>query len=151
MEKPPLQDKPALRIERTYAVAPEKVWHAWTNPQALSRWFGPGDPSSVTRADMDVREGGRYDIAFKTQDGEEHNVSGTYQEVVANRKLVFSWAWRSTPERMSLVTLTFTPVRGGTALTFLHERFFDEAARDGHLRGWSATFLKLDHELPLLA
>lgn len=151
MEKGSLQDKPALRIERTYAVTPEKVWHAWTDPQALSKWFGPGEASSVTRADMNVREGGRYDIAFRTQDGEEHNVSGIYEEVQVHRKLVFSWAWRSTPERVSRVTITFAPVRGGTALRFLHERFFDEAARDGHLRGWSATFVKLDQELPLLA
>jgi uncharacterized protein YndB with AHSA1/START domain len=29
-------------LERLYPVAPEKVWRAWTDPQALSRGFGPG-------------------------------------------------------------------------------------------------------------
>jgi uncharacterized protein YndB with AHSA1/START domain len=151
MEKGALQDKPTLSINRTYAVSAEKVWHAWTDPQALTQWFGPGEPSSVTLADMDVRAGGRYHIAFKTQDGEEHHVSGIYQEVVEARKLVFTWAWQSTPERVSLVTVALAPVAGGTELRFLHERFFDETARDNHQRGWSGTFAKLDHYLAVLS
>ena len=70
-----------------YPVAPDKVWRAWTEPQALSHWFGPGDPDSVTRAELDLRVGGRLRISFRTQDGEEHDVSGVYQEVVENRRL----------------------------------------------------------------
>ena len=31
--------------------------------------------------------------------------SGVYREVCPNEKLVFTWAWRSTPERESLVTV----------------------------------------------
>ncbi|MEP6790017.1 MAG: SRPBCC domain-containing protein [Ramlibacter sp.] len=135
---------PELRLSRHYPAAPEKVWRAWTDPQALSRWFGPGDTESVTRAELDVRVGGRYHIAFRTTDGEEHDVSGVYEEVEQNRKLVFSWAWKSTPERVSLVSIELTPVPGGTQLDFVHSRFFDQAARDGHERGWTGTFAKLD-------
>lgn len=138
------QDRPSLSIVRHYAVAPEKVWRAWTDPQALSRWFGPGEPNSVTRADVDVRSGGRYHIAFRTQDGEGHDVSGTYQEVVENRRLSFTWAWKSTPDRVSLVTLELRPTEKGTELDFRHDRFFDQQARDNHERGWTATFAKLD-------
>ncbi len=142
---PVAKKSPELRISRTYPAAPEKVWRAWTDPKALSRWFGPGDNNSVTRAEMDVRPGGRYDIAFRTQDGQEHNVAGTYQEVDEPKKLSFSWAWKSTPERVSRVTIELAPVAGGTELKFLHEQFFDQAARDDHNRGWTATFAKLDH------
>ena len=141
------QDRPSLSITRHYAVAPEKVWRAWTEPQALSRWFGPGEPGSVTRAELDVRKGGRYDIAFRTQDGEEHGVSGTYQEVVENRRLSFTWAWRTTPDRVSLVTIELRPTAQGTELDFRHDRFFDQQARDNHERGWTATFAKLDEFL----
>jgi len=140
----PVDEKPQLRLTRCYAVAPARVWRAWTDPQALSAWFGPGEPNSVTLAELDVRPGGRYRIRFHTQDGEEHEVSGIYEEVVAERRLVFSWAWRSTPERVSRVTLGLRPVGAGTELDFLHERFFDEAARDGHQRGWTATLVKLE-------
>jgi uncharacterized protein YndB with AHSA1/START domain len=138
------QDKPSLRISRSYPVAPEKVWRAWTEPQALSRWFGPDNTDSVTRAELDVRVGGSYRIAFRTKDGEEHGVSGVYQEVVENRKLAFTWAWKSTPERVSLVTIELRPTAQGTEMDFRHDRFFDQAARENHERGWMATFAKLD-------
>jgi uncharacterized protein YndB with AHSA1/START domain len=144
MAQSPLETKPSLSITRHYPVAPEKVWRAWTDPQALSHWFGPGEADSVTRAELDVRPGGRYRIAFRTQDGEEHEVSGEYQEVETNRKLAFTWAWKSTPERVSLVTVEMRPSGEGCELNFLHERFFDRQARDNHERGWTGTFEKLD-------
>jgi uncharacterized protein YndB with AHSA1/START domain len=140
------QDKPSLHLTRRYPASPEKVWRAWTDPQALSAWFGPGG-ASVTQAEMDVRVGGRYTIAFRTQDGEQHRVSGVYEEVQANRKLCFTWAWQSTPERVSLVTIELRPAGEGTELEFRHDRFFDEAARASHERGWTATLEKLEQFL----
>lgn len=134
----------SLIIERTYDASPEEVWQAWTDPQALTRWFGPENTRSVVRAELDVRAGGRYCIAFDTTDGEAHEVSGTYREAHRPHKLVFTWAWRSTPERESLVTITFNADGAGTRLVFRHEQFFDEAARQGHARGWSGAFRKLD-------
>jgi uncharacterized protein YndB with AHSA1/START domain len=138
------QEKPELRLTRRYPVSAEKVWRAWTDPQALSQWFGPGDTQSVTLAELDVREGGRYRIRFRTQDGEEHQVSGAYQVVEPHQRLVFSWAWQSTPDRISQVTVLLREVDGGTELDFRHEQFFDEAARVNHTRGWTGTFAKLD-------
>jgi uncharacterized protein YndB with AHSA1/START domain len=99
---------------------------------------------TVTLAELDVRQGGRYHIRFHTPDGETHDVSGVYQEVVLHRKLVFSWAWKSTPQRVSRVTVRMHPVHDGTELDFLHEMFFDQAARDGHERGWTTTLEKLE-------
>ena len=40
MARPATDEKPSLRLERRYPVAPEKVWRAWTDPKALSAWFG---------------------------------------------------------------------------------------------------------------
>lgn len=136
--------KPELRIVRRYPVACEKVWHAWTDPQALSQWFGPGEPNSVTLAELDVRPGGRYRIRFHTPDGEEHEVAGTYQTVELYRELVFSWAWHSTPERVSRVSVQLRPVDGGTELDVRHAQFFDQLARDNHARGWAGAVAKLD-------
>lgn len=138
------QDRPSLTFTRHYAVAPEKVWQAWTDVRALSCWFGPGAANSVTRAELDLRAGGRYAIAFRTSDGEEHAVSGEYQEVVPHRRLSFTWAWQSTPHRVSLVTIILTPSGAGTDLSLRHDRFFDQQAADNHRRGWSGTLAKLD-------
>jgi uncharacterized protein YndB with AHSA1/START domain len=73
-----------------------------------------------------------------------------FREVVPNEKLVFTWAWRSTPERESLVTVELRPDGSGTLLTLTHEQFFDEAARDRHQHGWTATLERLDAMLPNL-
>jgi uncharacterized protein YndB with AHSA1/START domain len=133
-----------LEIVRNYGAPPERVWQAWTDPQALSRWFGPGPVDCVTRAQLDVRAGGRYDIAFRTPDGEEHRVFGVYEEVSAPRVLSFTWAWQSTPDRVSFVRVELQPDGAGTRMAFRHDRFFDRAARDNHERGWMATLAKLD-------
>jgi uncharacterized protein YndB with AHSA1/START domain len=132
-----------LRIRRIYAVAPEKVWRAWTDPQALRRWFGPGEADSVTSAELDVRIGGRYRIAFLAPDGVEHVAAGVYQEVVEDRRLVFSWTRHGMLDLASQVTIELRPVPAGTELDFLHE-FPDVAAREDHQRGWLPTFAKLE-------
>ena len=133
----------ALEITRRYEAPPERVWQAWTDPRALSRWFGPGEPGSVSQADLDVRPGGHYTIAFRTPDGEEHRVTGRYETVDAPRRLAFSWAWQSTPGRVSFVALEFAADGAGTLMRFRHDRFHDPAARVDHERGWTATLGKL--------
>ena len=146
MAKPaaPAKERPSLTLRRHYPVAAEKVWRAWTDPQALKAWFGPEEIVSVPLAEVDLRVGGRFRVTMLAADGETHDVSGVYQELVPNRKLVFSWAWRSTPERVSRITLDLHAVEGGTELAFVQDRFFDPAARDNHARGWTGTFAKLD-------
>jgi len=144
--EPSLAEKPFLSLERHYAAAPEKVWRAWTDPEAIKRWWGPGTPHDpVSLAQLDVRVGGRFRIVFGGPKGTDHEVQGVYKEVVPNRKLVFTWTWpNSTPERESLVTILFKPEGGGTELAFRHEQLFDEAVRDNHRRGWSESLAKLD-------
>jgi len=145
MEKAGLGQKPSLRLARHYPATPEKVWRAWTDAEALKRWWGPDAADRVSVAELDVRVGGRFRIVFGGPRGIEHEVQGVYKEVVPPRKLVFTWTWpNTTPERESVVTLLFKAVDAGTELDFRHEQFFDEAARDGHRRGWSAALDKLD-------
>jgi len=139
-----LATKPSLALQRHYPVAPEKVWRAWTDAEAVKRWWGPGPGEPVSLAELDVRVGGRFRIVFGGPDGKMHECAGTYQEVVPNRKLVFTWSWpNSTPERVSVVTIIFKEVDGETDLLFKHEQLFDEKARDDHKRGWSASLDKL--------
>jgi len=95
-------------------------------------------------AEVDLRVGGRFRVTMHAADGETHDVSGTYLELVPNRKLVFSWAWRSTPERQSRVTVRIEPDAEGCELVLMHEQFFDTAARDAHRHGWTGALVKLE-------
>jgi len=105
--------------------------------------MGPGEVH-VLSAENDARVGGCYHWVMKAPNGEEHDVSGVYREVVPDEKLVFTWAWKSTPERESVVTLTFKPDGAGTLMTLMHEQFFDEQARDSHQGGWNGAMEKLE-------
>lgn len=138
MEATHLVDKPSLTLTREYAAPPEKVWRAWTDPQALKQWWTDSSDGKVSVAELDVRVGGRYRICFGGADGNQNECAGTYQEVAKPKKLSFTWSWpRTTPDRVSLVTILFNAKGTGTELVMKHERFFDEKARDGHQRGWT--------------
>ena len=144
----PTPERPSLTLRRHFRVSPAKVWRAWTDPQALKHWFGPEEIIDVPLAEVDLRVGGRFRVTMRAADGETHDVSGTYLEVVPERKLVFSWAWRSTPERESRVTVQLEPDAGGCELVLMHEQFFDQAAREAHEHGWSGALVKLENWLP---
>jgi uncharacterized protein YndB with AHSA1/START domain len=100
--------KPSLTLKRRLKAPPEKVFAAWIDPEKVMRWMGPGDGNAVS-VECDARVGGRYRWVMRAPDGEEHDVSGVYREVVPSEKLVFTWAWKSTPERESLVTVLLKP------------------------------------------
>jgi uncharacterized protein YndB with AHSA1/START domain len=142
-----LAARPSLTLTRRFSAAPEKVYAAWADPQRLMQWFGPAavEEGSV-KADIDLRVGGRYRISFSAN-GNYNEVGGVYREVVPNQKLVFSWAWHSTPERESLVTISIRPEGSGTLLVFNHAQFVDEKARDNHQRGWTELLAKLESYL----
>ncbi|MBZ0140463.1 MAG: SRPBCC domain-containing protein [Pseudorhodoplanes sp.] len=139
-----LAAKPSLTLKRRLNARPEKAYAAWTQAAQLARWFGPeGTQDGSIRAELDVRAGGRFRVSFRTGDGEYHEVGGVYREVVPNERLAFTWAWHTTPERESVVTVTFKPDGEGTILTLHHAQFFDQPARDGHERGWTGALAKL--------
>jgi uncharacterized protein YndB with AHSA1/START domain len=135
--------KPSLTIRRHFNAAPSRVYKAWTEPAQIARWFGPGG-SVVLESAFETHAGGRFMIHARGAKGEDHRVSGTVQQVVPDEKVVYTWAWQSTAERQSLVTVEFKPDGDGTLLILTHEQFFDDDARDRHNVGWSAVLDKLD-------
>lgn len=145
MPNNPLEERPSFSITRHYNASPEKVWHAWTDPEAMKRWWRPDATFSTPVTAADVRVGGRFRVLMISPEGTEHDVSGVYLEVIPNRKLVFTWVWKETPERETLVTLTLRPSGNGTELELKHEHFFDTGDRDSHQEGWSGSLALLEH------
>jgi uncharacterized protein YndB with AHSA1/START domain len=141
-----MSEKPSLTLTRRIKAPAEKVYKAWTVPSEISRWFGRAG-THCDEVKADVRVGGCYAILSHTADGGEHRVGGIYREIVENKKLVFTWAWRTTPERESLVTVLFESKGVETELTLIHENFFDADARERHRMGWSGS---LDHLVAVL-
>jgi uncharacterized protein YndB with AHSA1/START domain len=135
--------KPSLTIKRRFKAPPAKVFAAFTDPEKVKHWMGPGEMKAV-HAESDTRIGGRYRWVMQAPSGEQHDVGGVYREVVANEKLVFTWTWKDTPERESIVTVELKPDGDGTLLTLTHEQFFDEDVRDRHQGGWNGALDKME-------
>jgi uncharacterized protein YndB with AHSA1/START domain len=135
--------KPSLTLKRHLNAAPAKVFAAWTDPEKVKHWMGPGEVK-VLRVESDPRPGGSFRWVMRSPDGETHDVSGVYREVVPDRKLVFTWAWITMPERESLVTVDIKPDGDGSLLTLTHEQFFDADARDRHQGGWTGALDKME-------
>lgn len=121
----------------------ERVYAAWTDTEMLRKWFCPGPTMSVPEAELDVREGGSYRILMQNADGETWSPSGTYEKVVPNRQLIFSWRWRDS-ELTTRVTVDLRALSDSrTELTLTHEGFPDDATRESHYEGWDGCLTRL--------
>lgn len=141
-----IASQPSVTMVRRIKASPAKVYAALTKPELMLRWWGP-DAGPTLSAQADVRPGGRFSVVFRLMNGEEHNPTGVYQEVVPDQTLVFTWEWPGLPERVSRVTFQLRPIDSGTELTLIHEQLPDEAARHSHRQGWSGFLDKLSNFL----
>ena len=142
-----IDESTRLEIRRVLRAPVAAVYAAWTDPPQVSQWMAPSDDFGPTEATLDVRVGGRYRIVMRGPDGEMHRVGGVYEEVIPNRRLVYTWAWESTPERQSRVTVEFRAAGEGTELLLVHDRFVDTEARDKHQHGWQGCLVRFERYL----
>ncbi len=133
----------ALTLNRVIRAPREKVFAAWTEPEQLKQWWGPG-PVTCPEAHVDLREGGSYRIANLEQDGSITWIEGTFERVRKPEELVYTWSVSIVPGGPTLVRVMFLPHADGTELVLTHERFAVEAVRDMHLQGWNGCIDKLE-------
>jgi uncharacterized protein YndB with AHSA1/START domain len=140
LERLLLAERPKLTFKRIYPVAPEKVWRAWTDAQALRQWFGQAEAPGWI-GELDVRVGGRLRIVLRDPEGIYHDIRGVYREVAPHRRLVFTWNIHDAPpEAESVVSIVLSPVPGGTELEFTLDPVFDPRAADG----WRGALKRLE-------
>jgi uncharacterized protein YndB with AHSA1/START domain len=69
-----------LYYERTFDAPREAVWKAFTDPEAVPRWWGPhGTTTKVV--EMDVRPGGKWRYVSSAADRDDVTFYGEYLEV----------------------------------------------------------------------
>jgi uncharacterized protein YndB with AHSA1/START domain len=131
-----------LRLTRTFPAPCEKVFRAWTDPNALKRWAAPGERTAPV-VEVDLRPGGRYRIDMRAPDGSVDRVTGVYRTVDPPHRLVYTWYWETKPEMgETLVTVEFQAQAGATQVTLTHERFPNNEVRDRHEHGWGGCMDK---------
>lgn len=132
-----------LTINRVIRAPPERVFSAWTLPELLTQWWGPGSVS-CPEAYVDLREGGDYRLANLERDGSIVWISGRFELVRAPEEIVYTWNVSVVPGEATLVRVKFLPHPEGTELILTHERFAVEAIRDMHFQGWGGCLDKLE-------
>lgn len=140
---------PALVLARIYDAPRERVYAAWTDPNLLITFLGPGNVKAGD-IDMEVRIGGGYRLVMVQEDGERMPVRGVYRDVRPPERLSMTWVWEEddpADEHETLLTLEFFDRGGKTELVLTHEQFARGESRTGHERGWTAILDQLGSAL----
>lgn len=134
-----------VRMAQTIAGPRKEVFRAWTEPEELKKWFGPGE-FTISSAEMDLRPGGEYLIVMQPPQGDGMKLTGAFLEIDPPARLVFTWSWRhvwaEAPD--SVVILEFNEVAEGTEIVLTHGDFDSEDGGAPYRMGWEGGFAKLE-------
>lgn len=151
-------------LERTFDAPREMVWRAWTDPELLSRWYGPGIETIIH--DFDLQPGGAWLNEMRW--GENADFSKmVFQEVTQAEKLVWhhsstdaDWNIISSPmmadwPRVLLTTVTFEDSGDKTNVRLSQipmdatdaEIACFAAMMDGMSKGWGGGYKIIDEIL----
>lgn len=139
-------------ISRIFDAPREMVWQAWTNPDHISSWWGPGG-FSAPPCEIDLRPGGQFRIDLNGPDGNIYPCKGTFREVVEPERIVYDGPAGETPgcgaglPPDATVTVTFADQNSKTRLT-IHTVLASEADRaaarsEGFIEGWEQSLDRL--------
>ena len=115
----------------------------------LKRWWAAQPTWTTPLAEVDVREGGRYRLSMRTDEGEVHTVGGKYTEIRPPERLSYTWAWEDGPEPVmagsesTLVVVDFID-GDGTIVRLSHSGFVNEEISAMHAHGWEAVLANLE-------
>ncbi|WP_442602422.1 SRPBCC family protein [Paenibacillus sp. KN14-4R] len=108
-------------VERTYAASPERVYQAWSDPIAKSKWFSKPDI-------FDFQVGGREYSSGGPPEGPIFTFNASYQELVPEQRIVYTYTLDSNGTRISvsITSVELIKVEGGTKLIFTEQgSYFD--------------------------
>ena len=74
-------------------------------------------------------------------------ITGVYEEIVPNQKLVFSWQCSAFPGEETRVTVQFTADGAGTRVALRHENFQEPETHQVHSMGWDSCLISIDRLL----
>jgi len=128
----------SLKLTRSFNVPRTRVFQAWTDPEELKKWWQLGHGWKLTIAEVDLRVGGKYRIGLhSTEDSSTHRVTGTFREVSAPERLVYTWNVEDPKSNEeSLVTVEFLDRGPSTDVVLTHDRLAGKESRQNTYDGW---------------
>ncbi len=110
-------------IERDYDAPAARVFAAWTDLSAKSRWFGPAGGGGEHQ--LDFRVGGREH--FVVDAGESvYSYDALYEDIVVDERIVYTYNMHRDEERMSVSvsTVEFLQAGAGTHMRYTEQGVF---------------------------
>lgn len=82
--------KTNITVKAVINAPAEVVWKCWTSPEDIVRWNNPSDDWHTTRAENDLREGGKFLARMEARDGGTgFDFEGVYQKVKTNELIKY--------------------------------------------------------------
>jgi uncharacterized protein YndB with AHSA1/START domain len=133
-----------IQLHRVLAAPPERVYRAFTDPEAMVKWLPPnGFVAKVHH--MESRIGGTYKMSFKNfSTGSTQSFGGTYVEMKPGEMLKYMDKFDdpNLPGEMQ-VTVTFKKVICGTELRVVQEGIPDMIPPEMCYLGWQQSLTLL--------
>jgi uncharacterized protein YndB with AHSA1/START domain len=134
----------SVSLHRVIKATPEKVYRAFTEPNAMAAWLPPYGYLCVVHQ-LDVRKGGNYKMSFiNFSTGNEHSFGGEFLEVKPNEFLKYTdvfvdpnWAGNMT------TSIWIRKVSVGTEIKVLQEGIPSIIPPEMCYLGWQDSLEKL--------
>jgi uncharacterized protein YndB with AHSA1/START domain len=138
-------------VERTYPAVAARVFAAFADPSIKRRWFAEGEGWQIDEFNVDFRVGGRESGRFRFKDGPEVSNDTVYQDIVPDKRIVFTYAMTVGGKRISasLASVELFASDKGTRIVYTEQgQFFDgiEQPKEREV-GCAELFDKLREEL----
>ena len=133
-----------IRLHRVVRSTPEKVYRAFLDADAMSKWLPPyGFTGKVHHADTKV--GGTFKMSFTNfTTGKSHSFGGNYLELVPHERLRYTDKFDdpNLPGEMQ-VTVTLKKVSCGTELNVVQEGVPAVIPAEACYLGWQESLAQL--------
>ena len=135
-----------ITITRLIDAPRERVFDAWTNPDALVQWWGPQGFITTTER-IDVRPGGAWQYNMRGPDGTDYPNYIIFDEIVRPERITYSHGETEGRPDDFHTTVTFADKDGRTRITlrsvFQSAAMREQALKFGALQGGHSTLDKL--------
>ena len=134
----------AVRFHRVLRAAPEKVYRAFLDADAMAKWLPPNGFTGKVHH-IDAKVGGTYKMSFTNfGTGRGHSFGGKYVELVPNERIVHTDKFddANLPGEMR-TTITLKKVFCGTELNVVQEGIPDVIPPEGCCLGWQESLTLL--------
>lgn len=110
-------------VERDFPQSPSRVFRAFADKEIVRRWRVEDDGCQVHEFAFDFRIGGREVSRFSFGGGPEIRLDAEFQDIVPDRRIVFTYRMGVGPNPFSasLTTIEFAAHGNGTRLSYTEQ------------------------------